>query len=224
MKRCLCGLRVPISAGPLSGMRWSVLGGTRFFRGTYDTRLVEQFMSHIESGDTVYDVGAHIGYYALCAAKAAGPNGRVIAFEPLPVNIAFLKGHLRANNVGNVDLISACVADKAGVASFDDGGGTGRGGIQPHGDRKVETVSLDALCESGTIPPPKVIKMDIEGGETAALRGAVEVLSAFHPTLFLSTHGDAIRESCISLLKGQGYLIESLKQNTLLATRPSSSS
>lgn len=62
----------------------------------------EIFKKEIKKGDTVLDLGAHIGYYTLLAAKLVGEKGKVFAFEPEPTNFALLKKNIKINNYQNV--------------------------------------------------------------------------------------------------------------------------
>ena len=65
------------------------------------------------------DVGANVGYYTLIAARRVGPQGRVIAFEPVPRNVAFLHRHLALNRVTNVTILPVACAERQGVEDFD---------------------------------------------------------------------------------------------------------
>jgi hypothetical protein len=76
------------------------------------------------------------------------------------------------------------------------------------GNREVETVALDALVLEGRLPVPQVIKMDIEGGEAAGLRGAVETFRVHKPVLFLATHSPDLRHECVTMLRSLCYRIE----------------
>ncbi|MFT5394239.1 MAG: FkbM family methyltransferase [Gammaproteobacteria bacterium] len=59
---------------------------------------------------------------------------------------------------------------------------------KPEGNIDVKTASMDALLSVGATPPT-VIKIDIEGGEYAALLGGTKLLRGYRPAIFLSTHG-----------------------------------
>jgi hypothetical protein len=67
---------------------------------------------------------------------------------------------------------------------------------------------LDDLFEKEKLPCPHVVKIDIEGGEVAALNGARNLLLHCRPTIFLSTHGAEIHEECLRLLRKLGYDLE----------------
>ena len=64
---------------------------------------------------TVFDVGANIGIYSVLAARATGPHGRVVAFEPVPANIDLLRRNLESNSVTQgVHVVEAAVGSEAG--------------------------------------------------------------------------------------------------------------
>ena len=56
-----------------------------------------QISKTITPGAVVYDIGAHVSFYTLLAARLVSPGGKVVAFEPVPQNIYYLKEHLRLN-------------------------------------------------------------------------------------------------------------------------------
>ena len=111
---------VRIKAGPLKGKKWSVVSGGNFIRGRYEEFKTEALLKCIKPGDVVYDVGGHVGYYSVLSSVLAGPTGKVFVFEPRPMNVAFLKRHIKFNGVENVTHIEAAVSDKAGDAGFED--------------------------------------------------------------------------------------------------------
>jgi FkbM family methyltransferase len=213
-------LMVPIRTGPLAGMRFGLFTGMRFLRGDYDDEDISLFARHIKAGDVVYDVGAHVGYYSLVAARLVGAQGSVVAFEPSALNSSFLAQHVRANHLGNVTLIRAGVCERTGEAHFATGKGTGRGHLSNDGGTTIPLVSLDELWRAGTIRPPNVIKMDIEGAEARALQGARALFSEYRPVLMLSVHGAAMREQCSAFLAEFGYELHEFRRSTFLAIMP----
>src|SRR5262245_27460113 len=78
---------VPSLQGPLSGKRWIVGSGIhRMWLGSYEPSKMGLAAQCVRSGDTVFDIGAHVGIYTLLFSDRVGPTGRVIAFEPAPQN------------------------------------------------------------------------------------------------------------------------------------------
>ena len=73
-------------------------------KGAYEPFETELFKKNLEKGEVVLDIGAHIGYYTLIAAKIVGNEGKVFAFEPAPDNYALLEKNVNANGYKNVIL------------------------------------------------------------------------------------------------------------------------
>lgn len=221
LKSALSGWRVPIWAGPLRGHGISLFSGSRFVRGTYDGDEIEGLLARLAPGDVFYDVGAHIGYYSMAAALRVGEAGRVYAFEPLPLNLKMLRGHVDANRMQNIEVIAAGVSAAPGETFFDLAGGTGRGRLGARGELRVELVSIDELVATGRARPPSLIKMDIEGAELLALQGARQTLAQHHPQILLSVHGEDLRQSCSQLLVELGYQLQPTRRRSqILAIAP----
>jgi hypothetical protein len=78
------------------------------------------------------------------------------------------------------------------------------GKLDTDGAVLVKVIKLDDIIRNG-LPMPEVIKMDIEGSEADALRGAECLLRKASPIIFLSTHGDAVKEECRMFLASLGF-------------------
>jgi FkbM family methyltransferase len=202
--------------GRLRGKKW-VVGSSNHgcWLGSYEYEKRRLFERTVKEGFTVFDVGAHVGFYTLLASVLVGPTGKVFAFEPLPRNIRYLKEHLRRNGVVNVSVVEAAVSDQSGCAFFEEGIDHSRGHLATGGRLRVRTVSLDELVFQGELPPPDCIKIDIEGAEMLALRGAQSVLSGYRPTIFLATHGYEAHRKCCGVLNTFGYELRPLGRSSL---------
>jgi FkbM family methyltransferase len=202
---------LPILQGALRGKKWiSGSGDHGCWLGSYEYDKQRLFARSISSGDVVFDIGAHAGLYTLLASTLVGRTGRVIAFEPLPYNLAHLQKHLRINGIGNVQVVEAAVSDSVGHARFEIGDGSTTGKLSTAGAFAVRTVSLDSLFSAGQVPIPSVIKMDIEGGEYKALLGAGRMLEQHHPVIFLATHGRDVHNNCCKYLSSIGYELSAI--------------
>ncbi len=152
----------------------------------YERDEVELFKKMVKEGNVVVDVGAHIGYYTMLTARLVGKSGKVFAFEPLPDNYDLLVKNVEVNGYDNVVAVRKAVASKSGVAKLflpERGPGLAKTSqsLVDIGLGKefitVETVSLDDFFhDKNTVID--FIKMDIEGGETAALLGMDRVIRA----------------------------------------------
>jgi len=148
--------------------------------GVYEVDETKLFNNIIKEYDVVVDIGANIGYYTLLAAKKVGPSGRVIAFEPDPVNYLLLKKNIIANKYNNVVLVNKAVSDESCVLPlflssvnngdhrlYDDGG---------HRDFvNVDSISLDEYFKDNY--KVDFIKIDAQGAEGRILKGMKNVIN-----------------------------------------------
>ena len=155
--------------------------------------------AQVHEGATVLDVGANVGAYTMLFATWAGATGRVVAFEPASASRAGLARHLAINGLSDrVVVREEAVSDRTGRASFVDTGTHGDNRIVPDGTLEagaVPTVTIDDVCAALNLVPD-VIKIDIEGAELSALRGARRTIAAraaslalfveLHPTTWVS--------------------------------------
>ncbi|MGQ0699463.1 MAG: FkbM family methyltransferase [Panacagrimonas sp.] len=219
IKGHLAWMRVPVRSGPLKGKWIGVNCGMRFIRGDYDRSAVATLTSLLRPGMVVYDVGAHVGYLSLVAAGIVGSTGKVVAFEPLELNLAYLRGHIGANRIGNIQVVAACVGDKPGTIEFDLGKGTGRGRMTASKSGATPVVSIDDQVLNHGMRPPQFIKMDVEGAEYLALQGAAVTLETHHPIMLLSVHSALLRQQCLDYLEARGYVMEPTKKSNELVAR-----
>ena len=156
------------------------------------------------SGMTVYDVGAFQGLLTLFFASRAKA---VVCFEPNSRNHERLMENLRLNGIKNVEVRKAGVGSQRetrrmvgsplmpGGASVD--GKTVEELLRAGAGTVVEEISIVTLDEEipqASLPAPDFIKIDIEGWEIEALRGARKTLELHRPTLFLEMHGETMSE------------------------------
>jgi FkbM family methyltransferase len=205
------GTVVPVLSGPLFGKKWIVGSSShRCWLGSYEREVQALFARAVSRKSTVFDIGGQVGFYSLLASRRAGREGKVFAFEPMAQNLNYLRMHLGLNRVRNVSVVEAAVSYKNGFGLMEAGPDGDKAWLSPDGQLRVRTCSLDGLLELGQIPLPDTIKMDIGGGEFAALCGAKSLLSRAHPAIFLTTHGEAVQQECCAFLEMLGYRLESV--------------
>jgi len=177
-----------------------------YFYGDYDERREADLISRVLTpGQVFWDVGANIGYYTLLAAALLQNTGEVVAFEPQAAAWEQLTMNLSLNFFSRVQLVPAAVSDRAGEACLFAAGGLADGranlfqaGIGQTACQQVQTLTLDGWRGETGAPGPDFIKLDVEGAELAALRGARETLASFAPLLLVE-----IKEAICRAL-GQG--------------------
>ena len=197
---------MPVLQGKFRGKLWITGSGNHgFWLGSFEYIKRTVLEKTITPDTVVYDVGASVGYYTLLASELVKPDGRVFSFEPLPRNITYLRKHLELNKINNVTVMEKAITDSVSSMKFKVTKNPCEGSVSSDGDLVVDTVSIDFLVGQKEIPPPDFIKMDIEGGEVLALKGAEKVLKQFKPIIFLSTHSKEIHQECCSFLKSIGY-------------------
>src|SRR5207249_3245528 len=105
----------------------------------------------------------------------------------------FLEQHIALNDLRNVELIKKAVGSSSGTAQFETGASLCAGRISTDGLEAVEVIRGDDETLFGRLPFPAVIKMDIEGGEVAALEGMPETLARAR-VVFVATHNAEARQ------------------------------
>ena len=191
-----------------------------FAYGSWEPEVVRSIQGHVHSGMRVLDIGAQSGFYSLLLSRLVGPDGMVFAFEPLPANFRVLEENLSLNSIQNVMIRREAVSDFSGNISFEfprEEVSLIAGPLLESdnlGAFQVPAISLDDFVRQ-TGQPIQFIKMDVEGAETAVLRGAVQTLKAFHPAMVVELHHDHPQDGlhpAITLLEQLGYQIEWLNE------------
>jgi FkbM family methyltransferase len=159
-----------------------------FAFGAFEGHFAELFGRLVGSGDRCLDVGANVGVHTIRLAKLAGPGGEVLAFEPDPGLARRARGNAELNKVTNVRVIEAAVADRNATAVLYRPGtadtNRGRASLLHHTyltgqTHEVPTVTIDDLDPG----PVALIKIDVEGAETAVVSGAAGVITRDHPAV-----------------------------------------
>ena len=208
-----------IRRGPARGMTWIAGSATHgCWLGTYELDKQLALQRFVRPGMTIYDIGAQAGFYTLFFSRLVGESGRVFAFEPCPYEARFLLDHVRMNRLANVRAIQAAVAAQTGLIGMSTDRGTCQNQIcdDPGAALMVASLKLD----SSGLPVPHLIKMDVEGAESAVLSGAWSTLREARPVVFVALHSDEQRGSCTALLRQAGYSLYQLDGAPLDDNRP----
>jgi len=141
---------VRVLSGPGCGMRWIVGSAPHgAWLGLLERDKLTPFVARLRSGMTVWDIGANVGLYTLPSARAVGPAGHVVAFEPMPRNLGFLRRHLTLNGLEGVAVCAVAVSDATGTVRMAEGDSPSEFHAEAGGSVEVEAVTLDDwLAES----------------------------------------------------------------------------
>lgn len=142
------------------------------------------------AGDIVVDCGAYRGETVLWFARQVGECGRIVAIEPSSRNAEGLRANLAANRIVSmapVIVLQCAVAASAGMLSFN-GQAEECSCEDADSAESVLTTTIDDIVEQQHLGRVDFIKMDIEGGEVNALRGAERTLEEFTPRLAISVY------------------------------------
>ncbi len=208
-----------LGAGLRMSMRWlpishAHLGSIAF--GNLESSVQEAMLRHVPAGGVFYDVGANLGFFALLGAHMTGPDGRVLAFEPAPDNAAAIRHNAEVNGLLNVEVVEKAVAAAAGegrlqVVDDQSWSKLEEYGAHPGTERvlDVPVIALDEEISAGALPPPDVVKIDVEGAEIAVLEGMARTLAEHRPAIICELH-DTHREF-VEHIRGAGYRVVNLE-------------
>jgi FkbM family methyltransferase len=173
---------------------------------------IDQLAKYVHAGDSVIDVGANHGLYAFHLSRLVGPTGHVYSFEPLPPNFRILSHTVRKLKLYNVKLFPTACGERVAKTTFcvPLSHGVPQLGWAHEGSDgqtfKCDVTPLDDVVAG----PVKFIKMDIEGAELFALRGAKRILSESRPVILLEAENHTERfgyqqQEIFDYLAGFGY-------------------
>lgn len=163
-----------------------------------EREMIGAVQETLNAGDTFLDVGSNLGIFTIFAAKAVGPQGRVIACEPETIAHNRLQRNIKINQLHNVRLLKLALSDKRSTRKLllGDPGGVSQSAHLSDADGPSEIVQAadyDSLVADEGFPIPRVVKMDIEGYEYVALQGMERALSSrLCVALFCEVHPYAL--------------------------------
>jgi len=185
----------------------------------YEQETTIFLRNHLKKEQTVWDVGANIGYFSLEFARSVGPEGKVLSFEPHPEIFQVLQRNVKRNKYNNISLFNqACGSEPGQTKLFFSTENEGNHKIVENSNSNnfalTEVVSLSSFLGEYT---PSLIKMDIEGAELLALQGlgqenlkklATDFVIEYHPyeMSFFNIDGEEVLDFFMS----SGYKFRNL--------------
>ena len=172
-----------------------------YFPSDYEQDNFTFLKKQEKAGDTVLDIGAHIGLFSTAAAQLAGNNGKVYAFEPASETNALLKHTIFINQMQQViEAHNEAMGASSGKTVFYVSpikGDNSNSLVSYKEDRELNPVnvamySIDDFVQLKKIEKLAFIKIDVEGAEYDALKGATNTLRNLKPACIVAIHPEPI--------------------------------
>jgi FkbM family methyltransferase len=151
-----------------------------------------------KEGDTVIDIGAHIGRYTITSSKQVGNTGKVVAIEADPDNFQLLKRNIALNNLTNVlPLNYAVFSTRTRMKLYEQSASAKYNSLMLARAAKtknyveVNADTLDSILKLNEVNQVNWIKIDVEGAEFEVLKGSTKTLSTENVSLLIEIHNIA---------------------------------
>ena len=189
----------------------------------------EIFLLNLDlKGKTVYDIGGYQGVLTIFFARSVGGTGKVVTYEPNPINYSILTENIRLNNFNNVDVRQMGLGkfhDKLdlvfdpkdpGRSSFRNDYFVKRNfNMEETNKLQIDVDSLDNQINIYNLPKPDFIKIDVEELELDVLVGMKETINKYKPHLFIEMHGNVENaKNVLDILRAHNYDVFHVELNT----------
>ena len=191
------------------GISWEL-----FIFGKHEAISTEYLSSSgiLRRADTVLDIGANIGYYALMESRIVGERGLVYALEPVEQNVRMLKESIELNNIRNIEVCRLAVGDNCRLSTISVGekgnwSSIDRiSGIVYKSQEEVQMVTVDDFVKDRKTP--NLVRMDVEGYEYFVFKGMSNTLRC-KPRLMVEIHSSVMNDlqmcEMLDILKENDY-------------------
>lgn len=198
-----------------------------WFGELYEKEVTVRLAKQLRECQCFVDVGAHMGFYTILAAKMMADRGGVVhAIEMDIDNIRRTRESVDLNRLDNVVIHHVAVGDRIGTAEYYRCGSPVNSLVVTPNHQELYTrttvrmTTLDTLTEQTGIEPD-IVKIDVEGAEYLVLRGMENLLKQSHLKIYCEVHlhqggrgslsasGHTVQE-VFDLLKHHGFLVKQL--------------
>jgi len=162
----------------------------------YEERFGRALLEAVGPESLVWDVGANVGRYT---EQFLAKGARVVCVEPAPPALEILKSKFAGGPASRVIIVPAALSDICGTAPMAADGASPTNqlkvGVKNTGLIEVDVVSAESLVRNQGVPPPTVIKIDVEGYELEALRGFGDLIQSRElRAVFIEVHFRLLHE------------------------------
>ncbi|MBA3286418.1 MAG: FkbM family methyltransferase [Acidimicrobiia bacterium] len=187
----------------------------RYYPAEYERAKHDFVVQHCRPGSAAIDLGAHLGLFTVAMARAVGARGLVVAVEPTPSTRAALERTIALNGLDAVVAIrSEVVTDRVGVAvpffTTADPLSNANSVVASSLSRasfEAPSTTIDDIVEA-LDRPVSCVKLDIEGAELVALRGAGRTVQLHRPALAVEVHPVQLRQAGFSATELWTWLLD----------------
>ena len=205
------GLRLSTAHIPVSHAHVGLLTS-----GMLEVPVQEAMRRLLGPGDVFYDIGANVGFFALVGTRLVGPDGVVVAFEPVPENAAAIRESADLNGFANLHVVERAAGRAAGrgrlllVEDLSWSHLESRGRHPRTTDTlEIEIVAIDDLVAEGRLQPPQLVKIDVEGAEIDVVAGMRRTIEKHRPAIVCELHDTA--EAFVAAMDELGYTTSNLE-------------
>ena len=181
----------------------------------HESHIVGRFTP--KEGDTVIDIGAHIGRYTITSSKQVGKTGTVVAIEADPDNFQLLKRNIALNNLTNVlPLNYAVFSTRTRMKLYEQSASAKYNSLMLARAAKTENYvevnadTLDSILKLNEVNQVNWIKIDVEGAEFEVLKGSTKTISSENVSLLIEIHNiedPSHYDNIVDFLKYHNYEI-----------------
>ena len=180
-----------------------------FIQRRYYEPLLEFGYKLLNTGDRAIDGGANQGIFTCAFAAAVGSKGHVYAFEPQSYAVSCISRNIRLNSMTNVTVFEGAISDVPGdiFLVMDHGPVAAFTTLQPQGRNmtQVKALAIDDLVHSNKMSDVQFIKLDVEGAELRAVRGARSMIQRAKPRICIEAWDPHLFEQIKEFLSPFGY-------------------
>jgi FkbM family methyltransferase len=190
--------------------------------GQWQPEVWSSIAPALSEGSVFLDVGAHIGYFSIKAARKVGATGRVLSFDPNPEILKLLRDNVAANRTSNVIVEPIACTDRDQMLTFyavptnnTGASSLARDNAEPWSaatkSYQVRGRPIDDVVRELNLSRVDAIKVDVEGAEVSVLRGTLNTLKRFHPKLIVEVSAPQLASfhttpaDLVSLIRSAGY-------------------
>jgi FkbM family methyltransferase len=214
-------VKIQTGIGKGKKLRLNLRNERGYFLGTHEWDTQKMLLKLLFKGATVYNIGAHIGFYAVGLSQLVGPVGKIIAFEPNPEVYQRLRENISINKLLNVTAYESAVGDFDGMASFSISlsDTQGRFSHLPYVKDgpviQVPCKRIDTFIKEGG-PVPNFMMIDVEHAEGSVFRGMVGTLTRHKPIILVELHGPAAINESWDILNRCDYKLARISNLTVV--------